>query len=92
MAKDDVKVVFIVEMTEYERGWGQRPDGYYAFLTEQAADDHIKEETKDRTGPAPEVYVAYHKVGYRECDPKFIPVVKKTKTKRLYIDSLKDLK
>lgn len=61
-------VVFIVEMTEYERGWGQRPDGFLAFVTEDAANLYVQEKTKGRKfGSAPDVYVAYNMIGYRVC-------------------------
>lgn len=92
MAKDEVRVSYVVEMTEYERGWGQRPDGYMAFLTEDAANEYITEQTKDRTGSAPDVYVNYSKVGYRETNPKFLTSIKKSPSKRIYFDRMNELK
>ncbi len=40
--------VVLVEWTEYERGWGQRPDGCSLYLTEQSAKQHIQEEFDSR--------------------------------------------
>lgn len=92
MAKDEVRVSYVVEMTEYERGWGQRPDGYVAFLTEDAANEYIAEQTKDRTGSAPDVYVNYSKVGYRETNPKILTSIKKSPSKYMYFERMNELK
>ena len=88
-------VVFIVEMTEYERGWGQRPDGFLAFGTEDAAKAYVQEETKGRTGPAPEIYVAYSMLGYRACSPAVLARVltasEDANGQCVYIDKLAEL-
>ena len=72
----NVTVVFVVEMTEHERGWGQRPDGNLAFVDEQTAKAYVDKETKDRTGPAPDEYISYNLLGYRACTSAFLKTVK----------------
>lgn len=54
----DVKV-YVVEMTEYERGWGNRPDGYLAFATEEDADAYLKAEYQIRWGRSVPEYTEY---------------------------------
>lgn len=44
-----------VQWTEYERGWGQRPDGTQYFATEQQAKERNKESLK-YPNSAPDVY------------------------------------
>jgi hypothetical protein len=61
------KVFYVVEMVEHERGWGQRPDGWLVFHTEDWAAAYIKRMTADRVGPAPDEYTSYHPLGYKEC-------------------------
>lgn len=88
-------VVFIVEMTEYERGWGQRPDGFLAFVTEDAAKAHVYEETADRTGPAPDEYVSYSMIGYRACSSAFLQKTLTAATSLdrpfIYVDQVREL-
>lgn len=85
------QVLYLVEIIEFERGWGQRPEGYLAFLNESEADNYIVEETKDRVGSAPDVYWNYYKIGYQEANRSNIQKVKKSDRKRIYIDKLKEL-
>jgi hypothetical protein len=59
--------VFIVEITEYERGWGCRPDGYLAFKNEELADKFLKEVYDSRSSKlsdVPDCYDDYKKIGY----------------------------
>ena len=35
-------VVYAVEYTEYERGWGQRPDGVCIYISKEKAFEHKK--------------------------------------------------
>jgi hypothetical protein len=56
---------FFVEVTERERGWGRRFEGYMVFNSEADADACIKELTADRTGPAPDCYDSYEKIGWK---------------------------
>lgn len=87
-----VNVVYLVEMIESERGWGQRPDGYLAFRSEQNAINHIRGVTKDRTGPAPEVYTIYNPIGYKECSQSFLDkLLAKGEDGRVYIDRMREL-
>lgn len=87
-----VTVVYIVEMTEHERGWGQRPDGNLAFVTEADAKSYVDKVTADRKGPVPDEYTSYHMVGYRECSAEFFSRFEKNKTVRLYVHRLGDLR
>lgn len=52
-----IKIAYAVEWTEYERGWGPRPDGFSLHPDEQAAEDFSHHVTKDYTGPAPDTYI-----------------------------------
>lgn len=46
-----------VPWTEYESGWGQRPDGNTLYLSKEAADAHIKKYWDQMPdGPAPACY------------------------------------
>lgn len=87
----EARVLFVIEITEYERGWGQRPEGYLVFLNEAAADNYIADEYKSRQGPAPDVYWNYTKIGYKDASPAAISSVKKSDDKRIYIDKISQL-
>ena len=84
-------VVYVVEMIESERGYGQRPDGYLLFRTENAASLYVKEETKGYTGPAPDVYVRYNMLGYKEACQAIMDRFSSPKRNMLYIDRLHEL-
>lgn len=60
-------VFYIIEMVESERGYGQRPDGFLVFHTEQVAKEYVQRMTAGRRGPAPDTYTMYNTIGYREC-------------------------
>lgn len=50
-----------IDWTEYERGWGQRPDGSTLHLTKEDADAYIKEYwdgMPDRSLGVPDEYSA----------------------------------
>lgn len=82
-------LAFVVEMTEYERGWGQRPDGYLVFATQEIAAAHVHNETKNRTGPVPDEYVRYDLIGYK---PVSAEILRKIELNgRTYVDRLGDL-
>ncbi len=86
-----VTVVYIVQMTEHERGWGQRPDGNLAFVSEASAKEYVNEATKDRKPPVPDEYTSYHMDGYKECSPAFFKRFAKEKKVHLYVHRLADL-
>lgn len=48
--------VFRVHWTEYERGWGQRPDGTSYHKTKKIAENFVDKVHGDRTGPVPDEY------------------------------------
>lgn len=60
-------VAYVLSCNEYERGFGQRPDGYLCFETEKLAEVFLKAQDALITDNAPDCYVLYYKVGYREC-------------------------
>lgn len=52
-----MRVVYCVNWTEYERGWGQRPDGHTLHASKAIADDYLKEFFGRRqAGPVPDEY------------------------------------
>lgn len=57
MTKQVVKVF----VTEYERGWGQRPDGAFYFKTLTGAQKWLDERMKEREGMThvPDCYDGY---------------------------------
>ncbi len=65
MKKEIGTKVFPLAITEYERGWGSRPDGHLFFLSEE---DRVwflmyDREEKDRTGDVvPDWYLLYEQV------------------------------
>ncbi len=81
--------VFCVSMTEFD--FGQRHEGYLCFLTEKAALDFIRNETKDRRGPAPDAYMGYQYVGSNTCLPSFIKLLNTSKHGYFHIDELREL-
>lgn len=84
-------VVFSVAITEYERGWGAKPDGYIAFLTEMEADKFISKATADYTGNAPDYYVMYDKVGFHAASEAFVQRLETSASGYLYYDRHTDL-
>lgn len=59
---------YIIEGTEHESGWGQRPDGVVAFKTEADATQWIAEYYKKHhaSKTAPHDYTTYDKLGNHE--------------------------
>lgn len=88
----NVMVVFVVEMTEHDRGWDSRPEGNLAFVSEDAAKKFVHAQTAHRTGHAPDEYIAYDLTGYRECSPAFFQQVKTDSRGFKYFDRLDELK
>jgi hypothetical protein len=86
-------VAYLVEMTEYERGWGSRPDGYLAFPTEADARAYVTRQTAGRSiHNVPDEYVAYSMVGYRDCSQRVIDIMQHSGRGFTYIDRLHELK
>lgn len=85
------RYVHVIEGTEYERGWGQRPDGYVAFLSEEAAKAYINEYDKDFNNLArtPDEYTKYEYVGATRCSNGFFNVV--TTKGRHFFDKLSEM-
>lgn len=68
-----MNAVHLIEGTEYERGWGQRPDGYVAFTSKDAALKYITDYDKkyNNLAHAPDEYTKYEYCGIAECSPEF---------------------
>lgn len=49
-------IVYVVPWTEYERGWGSRPDGYSVHSTKELAEKYVNDTCGDRSGPVPDEY------------------------------------
>lgn len=69
--------VHLIQGTEYERGWGQRPDGYVAFLSKEAAVVYIESyNARNNTAKeAPDEYTVYTYIGIHECSSGFARIV-----------------
>lgn len=59
---DTRNTVVAINWTEYERGWGSRPDGHTFHLTFEAANDYITKywarQPDKKNGVAPDEYSA----------------------------------
>jgi hypothetical protein len=66
-----VKIVYVIERVEYERGWGSRISGYLTFRTEAEALKYSMEAMKDRELPVPDYYVNYDYIGPKSCTDLF---------------------
>jgi hypothetical protein len=51
-----MKALYAVSYTEYERGWGQRPDGTSYHRSEEDAKAFTKRIHGDRSGSVPDEY------------------------------------
>ena len=52
-----VQSLYEIQWTEYERGWGQRPDGTSYHATLEEAEQYIKEYWEEQPdGSAPDCY------------------------------------
>jgi len=52
-----IKAKYRVDITEYERGWGQRPDGHILFDSKKEAEDYIKEHNaQNNKARVPDIY------------------------------------
>jgi len=71
--------VFVLEGTEYERGWGQRPDGFVLFKDEEAADQYLRKIDRERRDATfvPDEYTSYEKRGWHACSKNILDQVLK---------------
>lgn len=86
--------VHIVQGTEYERGWGQRPDGYVAFTTEAAAKEFIidYDARYNNLPTVPDEYTKYAYVGVRQCSFEFMDLLIAAKSGYRHIHNLQELR
>lgn len=67
-----IYAVYEIRWTEYERGWGQRPDGVSLHKSLQDALETLKKHNAEQpTDHIPDIYT-------KGSDPKLIEVDKKT--------------
>lgn len=59
-------ITHVWSVTEYERGWGQRPDGYYVAREKTDGIRAIRALEGDRSGPVPDCYESYTYIGEKE--------------------------
>jgi hypothetical protein len=84
--------VLVVSITEYERGWGSKNDGYLLFVDEAEAQAFIAEKYALREdGPAPEYYVNYDNTGWWPASETIVLKVLASPRKYISIDSMKEL-
>lgn len=51
-----IYALYAIYWTEYERGWGQRPDGITYYTSKESADESYNKAFEDRGGGAPDDY------------------------------------
>lgn len=84
-----MKVLYVAYCTEYEKGWGSRPDGL--ILTEEKS--VIEEEIKSEyTKGSPEYYWRYSTAEKVLCDYETWDKIKDDFKKGIYHSSLNSLK
>jgi hypothetical protein len=68
-----MNAVHVIEGTEYERGWGCRPDGFVAFTSKEAALKFIVDydRANNNLAHAPDEYTKYEYCGIAECSANF---------------------
>jgi len=54
--------VFLVQVTEFERGWGSRPEGFLVFETEQDRTQFLKDMNAQKGYVVPDYYWDYASV------------------------------
>ena len=84
------KVAYVLECTEYERGWGQRPDGYLAFQKAADLKAFLVEDQKTKAAgkETPYCYITYTDIGIKSCSTTFFNSI----GQRRYFDQLSELK
>lgn len=82
---------YVLRITEHERGWGSRPEGYYVFGSKDDATAFLIRETAGRTGVAPDVYESYDHVGYHPIGPEFQRMLEITKATKVHVRRLDEL-
>lgn len=83
---------FVLECTEYERGWGQRPDGYLIFQTEEDLSKFLEDDAREKraTTETPAYYSAYHRLPARKARADFFGMLPPDRRCK-YVDKLSDL-
>ena len=74
-----IRAIYEVEWTEFERGWGQRPDGVSYHISLEEAETYIK-KSWNPTGPVPDCYSQPSKPKLTEVNEELYKLVQKEKT------------
>lgn len=77
-----IYALYKIDWTEYERGWGQRPDGTTYYLTLEEAQQHIKEYWDSMPNEVQDCYSSPGKPTLVEVDEKLYDEVHKRKKKK----------
>jgi len=83
-----MKFGFIVSITEYERGWGCRPEGYFIFDTEETATKYIKSILAKRGTKVPDCYDDYNPIGYKPISEEIFNELSNSEEKRVWVKKL----
>ena len=87
-----MNTAYAVLTIERERGWGERPDGYYVFANEESARAYVLEQTKDRIAfQAPDYYIQYEMHGEAPCSLDFQLAILASPRGFLYVDNLSEM-
>lgn len=83
--------VYLLQGTEYERGWGSRPAGFLAFAFAANAQNYEAEEARRRSsGNTPDEYTKYDKYGFHPASEYMQELCVKNPA-GVYIDKLEEL-
>lgn len=83
--------VVVLRGTEYERGWGSRPDGYMVFLNQADMVKFLADEQAKKLDYVPDEYTMYDNIGLREVSPRVFQILVDRQGSALYVDKLDEL-
>lgn len=87
-------LVHVIEGTEYERGWGQRPDGYAAFKSREDAEAYIDHynRTHNTAKHAPDCYTTYQYLGEKPASAAFSRKLAESKQGLVFFERMNELR
>lgn len=77
-----IRALYQIKWTEFERGWGQRPDGETYYLDKETADRAYNKAFEGRGDCVPDYYVNPSKPKLVEVDEELYQKVLKNATKK----------
>jgi hypothetical protein len=86
-----VQILYVLECTEYERGWDSKNDGYVLFIDQAEATRWATTQLGDRSGAVPDYYVNYTERGFEEAGPRTMARIEASPEGRIYIDRLSEM-